>query len=53
MIEVWRAAPYLHNGSAATIQDVLTTKNRSGLHGDVSGLSGRELDDLCGFVLSL
>ena len=53
LIEVWRTAPYLHDGSAATIQDVLTTQNRSGLHGDVSGLSGRQLDDLCAFVLSL
>ena len=53
LIEVWRAAPYLHNGSAATIQDVLTTQNRSGLHGDVSGLSRQQLDDLCTYVLSL
>jgi cytochrome c peroxidase len=53
LIEVWRAAPYLHNGSAATIQDVLTTRNRNGLHGDLSGFSGTELDDLCAYVLSL
>jgi mono/diheme cytochrome c family protein len=53
LIEVWRTAPYLHNGSAATIQDVLTTRNRNGLYGDVSGLSGQELEDLCAYVLSL
>jgi len=53
LIEVWRTAPYLHDGSAATIRDVLTTRNQKGLHGDASGLSGQELDDLCAYVLSL
>ena len=53
LIEVWRTAPYLHDGSAATIRDVLTTRNKSNLHGDVSGLSEQELDDLCTYVLSL
>ncbi|MFZ1072588.1 MAG: c-type cytochrome [Verrucomicrobiia bacterium] len=53
LIEVWRTAPYLHDGSAATIRDVLTTRNQDGLHGDVSDLSSQELDDLCTYVLSL
>jgi YVTN family beta-propeller protein len=53
LIEVWRTAPYLHNGSAATVRDVLTTRNLKGLHGDVSGLSARDLADLCTYVLSL
>jgi YVTN family beta-propeller protein len=53
LIEVWRTAPYLHNGSAATIRDVLTTCNAEGLHGDASGLSNRQMDDLCEYVLSL
>jgi len=53
LIEVWRTAPYLHNGSAATLRDVLTTGNASGQHGDVSGLSSQAIDDLCEYVLSL
>ncbi len=53
LLEVWRTAPYLHNGSAATIRDVLTTCNADGLHGDVSGLSSQQIDDLCEYVLSL
>jgi len=53
LIEVWRTAPYLHDGSAATLRDVLTTRNPKGEHGAVSGLSNRELDDLCEYVLSL
>jgi hypothetical protein len=51
--ELWRSAPYLHDGSAATIRDVLTTRNPEGLHGDVSGLSEMEIDDLCEYILSL
>jgi DNA-binding beta-propeller fold protein YncE len=53
LIEVWRTAPYLHDGSAATLWDVLTTRNAGGQHGDVSGLSSQQLDDLCEYVLSL
>jgi len=53
LIEVWRTAPYLHDGSAVTIRDVLTIRNASGRHGDVSGLSEKELDDLCEYVLSI
>jgi len=51
--ELWRSAPYLHDGSAATIRDVLTTRNPEGLHGDVSGLGEIEIDDLCKYILSL
>jgi YVTN family beta-propeller protein len=53
LIEVWRTAPYLHDGSAATMRDVVTTCNADGRHGDVSGLSSQEIDDLCEYVLSL
>jgi cytochrome c peroxidase len=51
--ELWRSAPYLHDGSAATIRDVLTTRNSEGLHGDVAELSEIEIDDLCEYILSL
>ncbi len=53
LIEVWRTAPYLHNGSAATIRDVLTTSNNGNQHGDTSELSKQEIDDLCEYLLSL
>ena len=53
LVEVWRTAPYLHDGSAATLRDVLTTRNSQGKHGEVEGLSAKELDDLCEYVLSL
>lgn len=53
LLEVWRSAPYLHDGSAVTIRDVLTTRNVKGEHGNVSGLSAQQIDDLTAFVLSL
>jgi len=53
LIEVWRTAPYLHDGSAATIRDVLLTRNPKHSHGATSNLSPQEIEDLCAYVLSL
>lgn len=53
LVEVWRTAPYLHDGSAVTIHDVLTTRNPSGKHGDVRHMSDQQINDLCDYVLSL
>jgi mono/diheme cytochrome c family protein len=53
LIEVWRTAPYLHDGSAATLREVFTTRNRADRHGVTSKLTEAELDDLCEYVLSL
>jgi cytochrome c peroxidase len=51
--ELWNTPPYLHDGSAATLLDVLTTKNPDDLHGSTSGLSAAELDQLVAYLLSL
>jgi DNA-binding beta-propeller fold protein YncE len=51
--ELWRTAPYLHDGSAATLQDVLTVKNRKDEHGKTSFLTRQEIDDLVQYLLSL
>jgi YVTN family beta-propeller protein len=53
LVELWRSAPYLHDGSAATVRDVLTTRNPEDRHGNVTGLNQQEIDDLCEFLLSL
>jgi YVTN family beta-propeller protein len=53
LVELWRTAPYLHDGSAATVRDVLTTKNRGDRHGRTSHLTQEQLDDLAEFLLSL
>lgn len=50
---VWATAPYLHDGSAATLRDVLVARNPADRHGVTSGLSAGELDDLVAFMLAL
>ncbi|MBM3859224.1 MAG: cell surface protein [Verrucomicrobia bacterium] len=51
--ELWRTAPYLHDGRAATVMEVLTTFNPGDRHGKTSNLSKQELDDLVEYLLSL
>lgn len=53
LIELWRTAPYLHDGSAATVREVITTRNLDDQHGKTSVLTGQELNHLCEFLLSL
>jgi len=48
-----KSAPYLHDGSAPTIHDVLTTRNLDDQHGVTSHLSRREIDQLVQFLRSL
>ncbi|MBX7193174.1 MAG: hypothetical protein K1X94_14060 [Sandaracinaceae bacterium] len=50
---LWRTAPYLHDGSAVTLREVLTTRNAGDRHGVTSTLSAIELDDLETFLRSL
>jgi cytochrome c peroxidase len=53
LVEIWRTAPYLHDGSAAALRDVLTTSNRGDRHGKTSHLAARQIDDLLAYLLSL
>ena len=53
LIEVWRTAPYLHDGRAVTIKDVLTKFNKNDRHGRTSELTDKEIEGLAAFVLSL
>ena len=50
---LYDSAPYLHDGSAPTLRNVLTTANPNDEHGTTSHLSDAELDDLIAFLLSL
>lgn len=51
--ELWLSAPYLHDGRAKTLREVLTTYNAGDRHGKTSGLGERDLADLEAFLLSL
>jgi cytochrome c peroxidase len=51
--ELWRNTPYLYDGRALTLKEVLTTFNPLDLHGRTSHLSGQELNDLIQYLNSL
>ena len=50
---VWHTAPYLHDGRASTLRDVLVTHNPTNQHGQTAHLSEAEVQDLVAFLLSL
>lgn len=51
--EMWRTAPYLHDGSAPTIRDVLTTKNVGDKHGKTSQLTAEQINQLEAYILQI
>lgn len=53
LVELWRSGPYLHDGSAATLGDLLIERNPDDRHGKTSHLTDRQLNDLIAFLLSL
>jgi DNA-binding beta-propeller fold protein YncE len=53
LLGVWETAPYLHDGSAATLREVLTTRNSSDAHGFVSALGAQEIDHLVAYLLQI
>jgi cytochrome c peroxidase len=52
LVELWRTAPYLHDGSAATLEDVIVS-NTDDRHGRTSHLAKSEIDDLIMYLRSL
>jgi mono/diheme cytochrome c family protein len=53
LFELWRTAPYLHDGSAVTMRDVLTTFNSNNKHGKTSHLSPNQIDQLAAYMLQV
>jgi YVTN family beta-propeller protein len=53
LIELYRTGPYLHDGRAATLKDVITTFNPKNEHGETSRLTAAEKADLTAFLMSL
>jgi YVTN family beta-propeller protein len=52
LIEVWRTSPYLHDGRAATMLDVVTEFNKDDAHGTTQDLKPQQQKDLAEYVLS-
>ena len=53
LVEIWRTAPYLHDGRAATLMEMLTTFNEGDTHGKTSTLTPEQVQDLVEYLLSL
>ena len=53
LIEAWRTAPYMYDGRAVTLQEVLTTDNINNKHGNTKNLTPQEIEDLANYVNSL
>jgi cytochrome c peroxidase len=53
LIEIWRTAPYLHDGRAATIYDLLRTLGHAGILKETESLEEQDLRDLEEYLLSL
>lgn len=53
LIEIWRTAPYLHDGRYVTLEELFREGKHGDTMGDVSSLTDAELHDLCEFLRSL
>lgn len=50
---IWETAPYLHDGSAPTLLDVITTRNPNDQHGTTQDLTDQERADLVSYLLQI
>ena len=53
LLELWRTAPYLHDGRYATLREAVTSGNRGGSRGHTANLTPAQIDNLLAFLLSL
>lgn len=53
LVELWRTAPYLHLGHAATLLEVLTTFNKDDKHGKTSHLTPQQRDQLVAYLMQI
>ena len=51
--EIWNTAPYLYDGRAANLHEMMEKHNPERKHGNTDGLTQHELNDLCEYVMSL
>ena len=53
LVELWRTGPYLHDGRANTLREVLTIFNASNKHGKTDDFNEQDISDLVAYLLSL
>ena len=50
---IYDSAPYLHNGAAATLEEIWTRFDQLSLHGETDDLTRQQFNDLIAFLKSL
>jgi len=53
LIEVWRTAPYLHDGRYVNMKDVFKLGTHGDVAGDVGSLTDEQIDELVEYIMSL
>lgn len=53
LVEIWRTAPYLYDGRAATLEEVIGKYNSEDRHGKTRHLTDQERSNLVAYLLSL
>jgi hypothetical protein len=53
LINIYDSAPYLHDGSAQTLEEIWTLNSVNDEHGVVSDLSKTQLNDLVEYLRTL
>ena len=53
LCEVWRTAPYLYDGKASTLNEMMSQYNPENKHGNTGNLNQDQLNDLSEYILSL
>jgi len=53
LVELFRTGPYLHDGSAITLREVLKERNAGDPHGKTSHLNEEQMADLVEYLMSL
>ena len=51
--EIWNTAPYLYDGRAATLHEMIEKYNPEKKHGNTDGLAQNEINDLYEYIISL
>lgn len=53
LVEVWRTAPYFHDGRTSSLKEAVTIYNKDDKRGKTSTLSEEEINDLVDYLKSL
>jgi hypothetical protein len=53
LTELWRTAPYMHDGRYLTVKELITEGKHGATDGDLGRLSEKDIDNLAEFLLSL